>query len=297
MSRRRILEHRRHSLAEIREIMNSMKTLAFMETRKLARFLDAQHAVVRSIEEVAADFLSFHPETLPAVKEIEAQKTTSVYLLLGTERGFCGDLNHVLLKHLPPPSQAHTSAEPRLIVIGRKLSVLLEDDPRVAGGIDGASVVEEITAVLNQLAEMISELQANYGALDIYCLYHNEEDAVAMQKFLPPFQNLRQRTQTFFHPPVLNQPPKEFLVELTDHYLFAALHEILYTSLMVENHHRVAHLEGAINHLDEQADELTRQFNAQRQEDIIEEIEVILLSAASLGEKPGVPGNSNTANT
>ena len=46
MTRRHDLEHHRNSLAEIRDIMNSMNTLAYLETRKLSRFLDAQHAVV-----------------------------------------------------------------------------------------------------------------------------------------------------------------------------------------------------------------------------------------------------------
>ncbi len=72
-----------------------------------------------------------------------------------------------------------------------------------------------------------------------------------------------------------------------DHYLFAALHEILYASLNAENHQRVAHLEGAVKHLDDESAELARQCNALRQEEIIEEIEVILLSAASLGERTG----------
>jgi F-type H+-transporting ATPase subunit gamma len=71
------------------------------------------------------------------------------------------------------------------------------------------------------------------------------------------------------------------LLELTDHYLFAALNEILYTSLMVENHQRVTHLEGAITHLDDELATLTRQSNALRQEEIIEEIEVILLNTSS----------------
>jgi len=41
MTRRRTLERHRHSLAEIQGIMNSMKSLAYLETRKLTRFLDA----------------------------------------------------------------------------------------------------------------------------------------------------------------------------------------------------------------------------------------------------------------
>lgn len=69
---------------------------------------------------------------------------------------------------------------------------------------------------------------------------------------------------------------------MTDHYLLAAMHEMLYTSLMAENHHRVQHLEGAVQHMDDKAIELTSQCNALRQEEVIEEIEAILLSADSL---------------
>ena len=280
MTRRRNLERHRHSLAEIRDIMNSMKTLAYIETRKLARFLDAQHAVVRNIEEVAADFLSFHPETLPVVKE-----AMPVYLLIGAERGFCGDFNHALLRHLESALQAHPSGSPMLIAVGRKLYTLLEGDARAAALMDGAGVVEEVTSLLNQVVSELTTLQDKHGVLTVFCLYHGGEDDIVMQKLLPPFQRLLHMPPRFPHPPVLNQSPRKFLVELTEHYLFAALHEMLYTSLMVENHHRVAHLEGAVKHLDDESAELARQYNALRQEEIIEEIEVILLSAASLGEK------------
>ena len=66
----------------------------------------------------------------------------------------------------------------------------------------------------------------------------------------------------------------------------AALHEMLYSSLMAENHHRVAHLEGAVRHLDSEATKLAHRCNTLRQEEIIEEIEVILLSALDISERP-----------
>ena len=281
MTRRRKLEQHRHSLKEIRDIMNSMKTLAYMETRKLTRFLDAQRAVVQSIEDVAADLLSFYPETLPEVKE-----TKAVYLLLGSERGFCGDFNHALLRHLELVLQDHDANNPILLAIGRKLSMLLEDDSRVTAFLDGAGVAEEATSLLNQLVRTLTTLQEKHGVLSVYCLYHGGEDGIVMQRLLPPFHELMQRPPRYPHPPLLNLEPAEFLIELTEQYLFAALFELLYTSLMAENHNRVAHLEGAVKHLDDESSKLTRQSNAMRQEEIIEEIEVILLSATSLGERP-----------
>ena len=281
MTRRRELERHRHSLAEIREIMNSMKTLAYMETRKLDRFLDAQHAVVQSIENVVADLLSFHPETLP-----EAKVTMPVYLLIGTERGFCGDFNHTLLQHLESSLQANPADKPALIVAGRKLYALLEEDERVVAWFDGASVAEEVTSLLNQIVSELTGLQDKHGVLTVYCLYHADEAGIVMQRILPPFQKLRHKAPRYAYPPVLNLPPRELLAELVDHYLFATLHEMLYTSLMVENHKRVMHLDGAVKHLDDESTEMARRANILRQEEIVEEIEVILLSAASLGERP-----------
>ena len=279
MTRRRDLEQHRHSLAEIRDIMNSMKTLAYMETRKLDRFLDAQCAVVQSIENAAADLLSFYPETLP-----EAKETTAVYLLIGTERGFCGDFNHALLRYLESALQAHPMDRPMLIVLGRKLVTLLEGDARMVASINGASVVEEITPLLNQVVSELMTIKEKYGVLSVYCLFHRGEDRIAMKKLLPPFQGFLHNPPRFPHPPLLNQSARAFLAELLEHYLFAALHEMVYTSLMAENHERVTHLEGAVKHLDDESDELARQCNALRQEEIIEEIEVLLLSSSSLDD-------------
>jgi len=97
-----------------------------------------------------------------------------------------------------------------------------------------------------------------------------------------PVQHLLHMPRLFTHAPVLNLAPKPFLAELTDHYLFAALHEMLYSSLMTENLLRMTHLEGVVKHLDDESEDLARKCNALRQEEIIEEIEVILLGASDI---------------
>ena len=276
MSRRRDLEHHRHSLGEIREIMNSMKTLAYMETHKLARLLPAQRAVVESIEQVAADFLSFYPGIRP-----ESANATPVFLLIGTERGFCGDFNQALIDHLVPMAHAADGSGPHVLAVGQKLHPLMQDDARVSAFIDGASVTEEIPKVLHVLVDALSSLQVAHVDLAFYGIYH-AEDGIVMNQLLPPFQQQLHAPPSHHHPPLLNLPPEAFLRDLTDHYLFAALHQMLYTSLMQENRRRMTHLEGAVRHLDEESGDLARQCNALRQEEIIEEIEVILLSAASI---------------
>ena len=274
MTRRRELELHRHSLSEIREIMNSMKTLAYMETRKLSRFIDAQQAVVANIKTVAGDVISFYPEILPP-----AASTPSVCLLLGSERGFCGDFNQGVLQHLDTSLQDLADAEPMLLLIGHKLQALCEGDTRVVGSIDGASAAEEVPQLLGKLIDELVLLQNRYGPVAVYCIHQNSKAEPVMEKLLPPFEDLADETSRFSTPPVMNLEAHEVLAELGEHYLFAMLHGILYGSLMAENFARVKHLEGAIKHLDEKSTELTRRFNAMRQEEIIEEIEVLLLNS------------------
>lgn len=290
MTHRRELEEHRHKLGEIRDIMNSMKTLAYMETRKLSRFLDNQQSIVDNIEAMAADFVSFYPETLPGFEE-ENKTTTDVYLLIGSERGFCGNFNETLLTVMESCISDSQNIKPILIAVGYKLHTALEADPRVLASVDGANVVEEVEAVLMHIIDALVSIKGTHSDLSLFAIYHgdthngvrlDQEHQILMQKLLPPFQNYLGKKPSFPTNPILNVPPADFLLELTDHYLLSRLHELLYTSLMVENRRRVQHLEGAVKHMDDKANELTSKCNALRQEEIIEEIEVILLSATSL---------------
>jgi F-type H+-transporting ATPase subunit gamma len=162
MTHRRELEQHRHTLGEIRDIMNSMKTLAYIESRKLGRFLDAQRAVVAHIETMATDFLGFYPRTLP-----RAEEATPVFLLLGSERGFCGDFNETLLRRLESHVQEYSLDTSRLIVAGNKLGNQLEGDSRVVTCIDGANVVEEAEKTLSLIINTLTELQAKEGAVSL----------------------------------------------------------------------------------------------------------------------------------
>jgi F-type H+-transporting ATPase subunit gamma len=282
MTRRREVERHRRSLGEIREIMSSMKTLAYLETRKLHGFLSAQQAVVENVAEVAADFLAFFPSALPA-----EGATTPAYLLIGSERGFCGDFNHALMRELEHGPQPSSTPEPVLLPVGHKLAVLLEDDTRVAATLPGAGVVEEVADTLARLVSEVGDLQRRQGPISLHAVYHGTQDGIVVRQLLPPLRQLGHREMDLRHPPLLSLAPKQFLLELVDHYLFAALHEMLYASLMAESQQRVSHLDAALRHLDDQAADLARRSNALRQEEIIEEIEVILLSAGGL--EPGSP--------
>jgi len=274
MSQRRQLDYHRHQLLEIRDIMNSMKNLAYLETRKLARYLSSQQQAVSMIEQAATDLLHTHPELHPRVE----QASTSV-ILLGSERGFCGDFNEALLKKLDQYTAQTDTGPVTLIAIGGKLQQFVENDSRLILSLRGASVAEEAIDVLNNLMEQLTALQLLHKSDQINILYHAPaSNQVIMQSIFPPFVELSQTYKAYAIPASINLAPDTLLKELTHHYLFSLLYEISYASLMAENNQRIDHLQSALRRIDEKTGDLKRKINAVWQEEIIEEIEIILLN-------------------
>jgi F-type H+-transporting ATPase subunit gamma len=282
MSLLREVEEHARSLEEIRDIMNSMKSLAYMESRRLEHLVDAQRAVTRNIVAAASDVLSFFPQALP-----DHAPQLTVTIVLGTERGFCGNLNERLVDALPSATES-TSDEPSiLIAVGRKLHGVLEQHTGQSPDsrwIRGAGVADEATGVLGQIVSELDELQQAHGAINLSTLFFDSTQKISSRRLLPPFHDAGPPLPPAAHPPVLNMSPNELLVELTDQYVFSSLYETIYDSLRSENLHRVGHLTEAVRHLEDRSSDLTRRANALRQEQITEEIEVILLSASSIEE-------------
>ncbi len=281
MSRSRNLQLHISQMEDIRAILNSMKNLAYIEIHKLTHFQAMQGQAVRNIENAAMDFLDYYPLSV-----IDDNNTWGIGILVGAERGFCGDFNESLINIIA--SQAYSG----IIAIGSRLYDKLIDYPgEVITSIEGANVAEEVPVVLNRLIDAIGSLQIYEGGplssraahvvpvLKLTAIYHDHGTGqIIRRQILPPFPR-QQRTHRYGNPPLLNLEPNDFFSDLVDHYLFAALHEIFYISLMAENQRRLQHLEGAVNHLDDETATLRRKSQLYRQEEITEEIEVILLNS------------------
>jgi F-type H+-transporting ATPase subunit gamma len=133
----------------------------------------------------------------------------------------------------------------------------------------------------------VLDLQARYAPLALTVLHHGQDSRqIQMRRLLPPLGIFSQAAPARGSPPRVNLPDWQLFSELVDHYLFAGLNGIFYSSLLVENQRRAQHLEAAARRLDEQVSRLTLRINALRQEEITEEIEVILLSAPTGASDP-----------
>lgn len=280
MSKRRSVERHMISLHDISEIMNSMKNLALLETRKISRLRQNQLQQTEAIETMLADMQCFYLLQRPS---ITAQ--LPVIIVIGSERGFCGDYNQSLLAALQPYLQAQQPAT-SIIGVGNRLGVHLANIAPQSRIVTGANVAEEIESVINGIVAVLTELQQSQAGSNLtLTVLHRQQEQKPLQgmQILPPL------TSTAIvpaidsrYPPQLNLAAAQMFSELLDHYLFAKLHQVLYDALLAENEHRLHHLDGALHRIEQRRDELALRRNSLRQEEIIEEIEVILLSAESL---------------
>jgi F-type H+-transporting ATPase subunit gamma len=270
MSRYRTVENHLSQLRELQEIIASMKTLSQLELHKLAGLSPGQHALAEHLGQVAADFYHHFPQPHEAAGEL--------WLLIGSERGFCGDFNEALLRYLQqhfPECQEHPQ---RVLGVGRKLWLRLEEALPGFVPLPGASISEELPRILGGVVAAIRQQMIEEGVGTLQLLYHDDElGGVAAKRLLPP--ELPDNAARWRNPPLLQLSPRQFLREFLPHYLYLGLNERFVVSLLAENQHRVQHLEGAVRRLDERLGALTTRAMALRQEEITEEIEMILLGS------------------
>lgn len=269
MSRHLALSRQRGVLAEIQGIMSAMKNLSLLELRKLNRLFAQPQRVIATLEAMAADLESFYPLS-------PSRQPAQLVVVLGSERGFCGDFNERLLAL----AATDEFTESRLVLVGRRLAARYEADPRVVAVLEGAMVTEEAPRVLTRLVQELGRLlpELVLSSTHLGLIGHGSEDGTVQLRRLFPIP-APTKLSRFSHPPRLYLAPERLFAALVEHYLFAVLQQWLYNSLLAENRRRLQHLENAIRRLERTTAELERQYQVLRQEEITEEIEVIMLSA------------------
>ncbi|MDD5391242.1 MAG: F0F1 ATP synthase subunit gamma [Gallionellaceae bacterium] len=269
MSGQAELAQRYARLKEISGIMTAMKSLSLVETKKLSRFIGHQRRMLANIEAAAADFLHFFPVAG------EPGQQPAILLMIGSERGFCGNFNERVLAALA--ALPGWQPAPTLLVVGSRLAAKLESHPGTVARLDGPTVTEDVPAVLNRIMDALhaASRQLSGAGAALFSLAHEAEGEPSLKRLLPfdpaPAPHLA-------HPPRLQLAAPEFFAELLDQYLLATLYGLLYESLAAESRQRLAHMENALDRLDETIARLALKRNALRQEKIVEEIEVILSS-------------------
>jgi F-type H+-transporting ATPase subunit gamma len=232
--------------------------------------------MVAGIAAAAADLLAHHPDLPGALSGRD-----EILLLLGSERGFCGAFNEAVLTAADSVAQRYSLAEPRLVTVGYRLSSRMRIPLEATAKLDGATVAEEIPAVLGRLMDTLAKAPPGTppAPVRVTVVHHSADGQNVETTVLDPFAIEAESHGRAPCPPLLHAAPGAVFAELTRHFLWARLQYLLTDSLMAENQQRFAHMDNAIRHVEEEKETLARRRNALRQEEITEEIETILLNA------------------
>lgn len=264
MSKLSEIKEHTHTLGDIKNIMNAMKNLSIVEMTKIARFLPNQAKVAGTIQQAMADFETFYgPSARPEGEGL-------LCVLLGSERGFCGGFNEQVAAHFKKMDLGQKPV--RMILVGRKLAMKFEEDPRVAAAIGGPSTAEEIPQAIYQLCESLRPFSGSRWLI----LHNDGEEKLSVMETYPLEAGSEGSQAGFPYAPLLNLPPAQLYPLLMEQRLLAVLYRIFYLSFMAENRERLRHMDGALEKIENDWNRMRLKANALRQEQITEELEIII---------------------
>lgn len=283
MTKRIQLKDHIHSLDEIGSIMTAMRNLSLLEVNKIIKFSSCLENSISTVKEVGEDFLNFYPEFY---SRLQITKPL-IYILIGSERGFCGHFNDNILDMVESLRTTTSEFDVKFIIVGRKLAAKFSNEIRVAKVVDSPNTAEEIPNTIYNLMKSVEQLSSEMSIkLDptLWAILFNEEKKNILEaESWHPFVEFKNKSKYLSsQKPLLNFAPEIFVTDFVEQYIYSMLNFIFYKSFIAENYLRSRHLEAALQRLDEKVIKLKRSLNILRQEEITQEIQVIMLSAEAV---------------
>ncbi|ANE55749.1 F0F1 ATP synthase subunit gamma [Methylomonas sp. DH-1] len=263
MSQRREVEARLALFDELSGILGAMRSFALAELRKVGKREASQQQVVESLAAALQDLSG----ALPAAFYADSAETRAdIWLLFGSVRGFCGSFNEDVMRFW----QGTADGQAPLILVGERLHGLFGGHAS-ACCLDGAEGGLDAPAAIDRILAAVSELRLG-GEYGLVAGIRDEQGARSQRLWPLP----RSVGRTPAELPLTYQPAREVATGVAEHYLFHSLLALMLRSIRVENHMRLMQMETALRHLERGGEDLQRQRNRLRQEEIVEEIELMV---------------------
>ena len=264
MSQRREVEGRLALFDELSGILGAMRSFALAELRKVGKREASQQQVVESLAVALQDLSGALPEAFYAGS---AETCADIWLLFGSVRGFCGSFNEDVRRFW----QGAADEQAPLILVGERLHGLF-DGHESACCLDGAEGGLDAPAAIDRILAAVSELRPgdDYGLMA--CI--RDEQGARSQRLWPLPRPADDGVSSAL--PLTYQPIAAVAGGVAEHYLFHSLLALMLRSIRVENHMRLMQMETALRHLERGGEDLQRQRNRLRQEEIVEEIELMV---------------------
>ena len=247
-------------LGELSSIVGAMKNMAQVEVHRTERIEQIQGEALATVTGSMALFHQFYPEMIA-----DRLPGPSVMVLIGSERGFCGGFNDQVVRAFTSQTEGHDT----ILVVGDRLAGKMNIDDRTTC-IPGPATIDEVPIRGQELTDHLLRLTPPISRLTL--IHHGAHGVAPAVVFpWPEVAGIDTAPSLCF-----NLPPPLLLRELQWHCLQQGLLHALLLSLAVENRMRMQQMERAMDHLDELTRTLRLRQNTLRQQEIIEEIEMML---------------------
>lgn len=247
-------------LADLARIVGTMRSLAYAELQRLRRLTAAQQQAEQVVLRALAD----------GRVTATADGPPSCWLVIGSERGFCGGFNDRLLEAVPALRAKHPGAV--WLVTGERLQQRAADCLPGAQGLAGSGSAEAGADCVHGWIEALLPHR------QVYVLHHDEPGLV--ERCLLPLPALPAPSPG--PAPYRPLPAAMLGPALQAEWLRVGLLGALYGSLQQENRWRLAQMQRAQDHLDESGARMRRAYFRQRQDAITSELETLMSSLSIL---------------
>lgn len=237
---------------ELNDIVSAMKNLAQVELHRITRAESGQLAAYQTCR-----------GALQAINQADNGTPlagTEVCIVLGSERGFCGGFNEQLMRELPAPLSGRS-----IVLSGARLTSKLSASRGDITSLAAPATSDEVLPCARRLLHLLQAQQPDRIRL-LQHLGHGVDTLTLWPLPLVP--------STFA--PRTYMPPAQLNAELQSHYLLHALAHALFVALKTENRLRLQQMDAARDHLQQLSQQLLLHMNVLRQQEIVDEIEVIL---------------------
>lgn len=268
MSQRAESNNRLALYHEISDVVSAMKNLAQVE---LHRASNTQGFISAAFENVVNAMSALH-SVFPGIFDLNSGK--SALLLLGTERGFCGGFNEQLARFALTQD---LNAYHEILCVGSRLNSKLQTElrpdfqqPLINHTFAGPAITDEIMPCVQSITDYF--LSSGMPS-QLVLLCHTQHSVQLVQLLPKPISVIDTGICSNLG---LNLPKADLATLLQWQCLSQGLAYYLASSLEIENRFRLQQMEGARNHLQDLTHNLKIRINTLRQQEIVDEIEVML---------------------
>jgi F-type H+-transporting ATPase subunit gamma len=270
------------SVEDMQSVVSSMKTLAAARIRQFEMAADATQSYWETVE-LALQIL-MRQRTMQNRPNLSATPRDRIgMVLLGSDRGFCGRFNEIVLEAaVRYTAQLNPHApSPLTLTVGSRLGQLADaSDLNIQQSFNIASTVADITTVLQNIIPQIETWQRQYDVGQIELFYNQRRSTAAFEvrhlQLLPIsseyLNDLREKKWQSRSLPVYQGDWRELFSIVIRQYLFLQLFRACAESLASENASRMAAMHQAEKNIEDRLADLNSEFNHNRQRSITEEL-------------------------